>query len=115
MDRMIAEGPRGCGDQERLLRAIAAGAYRQAGDTGRSSGTVRTDDPRSRAGVRTGEEVTGGHGVRVPVDSVELTTTSPVRAEKVAQVRARIAEGYYERDEIKEALSRRLLEQFGAE
>jgi len=30
-------------------------------------------------------------------------------------VRARIAEGYYERDEIKEALSRRLLEQFGAE
>lgn len=91
---------------------MAGGAYRRSGRAAPSASEARRTDARPAADRSRPAAHEGG---RVPRDSVELSATSPVRAEKVAQVRARIAEGYYERDEVKAVLSRRLLEQFGAE
>ncbi len=45
-------------------------------------------------------------------NQVDITRSS-VREEKVLEARKRIAEGYYDRADIKEAITRSLLENFG--
>jgi anti-sigma28 factor (negative regulator of flagellin synthesis) len=95
---MITEGPRGCAQRSRLHHEQAS-----ASQTREMSAARPTHTPASRA----------PDAVR-RTDTVELSSTSPVRAQKVAQARQRIADGYYERPDVRQALGRLLLEQLEA-
>lgn len=69
--------------------------------------------PQAADGRVQGNRIGGRPPVQAVQDRLILGGTSPVREGKVIQARQRIAEGYYWRPEVKEALSRAILESIG--
>ncbi len=76
------------------------------------AGLLRTRSRVAEGGVY-GDRTAAGQPLRPAQDRLLVRGTSPVREGKVIQVRQRIADGYYGKPEVKEALSRAILESIG--
>ena len=78
----------------------------------------RGQTDRSRAGDRTQASSASSEDVRqIRAHQARLTEAAKnapdVRTDRVAQARARVQEGYYDRPEVRSAVAGRLLQSFG--
>ena len=85
-------------------RDLTAEGFRRAQEALQSSAAGRTARPAQAGGGGGGADI-----LAFPTGSA----AAPIRAEKVALVKRRITEGYYERPEVKEKLALSLLRNFG--